>query len=98
MTFTPAEIAAADDAFRGHREGRCPDDCGFCYDLLLAGEPKYERELKRITDIKAFARAKAPASTKGKGSAPVLVPPTKAPPEWTLRQKPKERKSKARRR
>jgi hypothetical protein len=51
MTFTPAELAAADDAFRVHRNGDCPGDCGFCYDLELAG-PEWREELIRIRRLK----------------------------------------------
>jgi hypothetical protein len=76
MSFTPEELTAAEDAFRLHRDGKCPDDCGFCYDLLLAKEPRFDRELKRIADLKAFNRVKAARPTLGKpkGSAPILVP------------------------
>lgn len=52
MSFTPEEIAAQDEAFELHRQGKCPDDCGFCYDLLLAGEEKYTAELRRIQGLK----------------------------------------------
>lgn len=54
--FTTAELQATEDAYRIHVRAGCPDDCGFCYDLLLAGA-KYERELRRIADIKASRRA-----------------------------------------
>lgn len=86
--FTATEIQAADNAFRIHSKGGCADDCGFCYDLLLAREPKYERELKRITDLKATRRA----------GNQTLVKATKAEPEWTRPVKRKEKKSKFRRR
>ncbi len=73
--FTPAEIKAADDAFRIHAKGGCADDCGFCYDLLLAKEPRFDRELKRIADIKAIRRNKSVTTTKrvGKGQKSPLA-------------------------
>lgn len=52
MTFTPAELAAQDEAFALHRQGKCEDGCGFCYDLLLAREEKYTEELRRIQGLK----------------------------------------------
>ena len=68
MTFTPAELAAADAAFALHRDGKCPGDCGFCYDLLLAGEEKYTAELRRIQGLKR-ARKQIPAVKPGKRAA-----------------------------
>jgi hypothetical protein len=71
--FTAAELAAQDAAFVLHRDGKCADDCGFCYDLLLAGEEKYSQELRRIQGIKAASRNKPlhpPRPKKGK-SAPL---------------------------
>lgn len=55
--FTPAEIAAADEAFRIHRDGGCEDDCGFCYDLVLSGLASAVEELKRINRLKLERKA-----------------------------------------
>lgn len=73
--FTPAELQAAEDAFRIHSKGGCADDCGFCYDLLLANEPRYQREMNRIADIKAVRRNRSVTTTKrvGKGKASPLA-------------------------
>lgn len=61
MTFTPAEIAAADEAFRIHREGGCEDDCGFCYDLVLSGLASAPVELKRIHRLRLERKKRPPA-------------------------------------
>ena len=70
--FTPEEEAAAEDAFRLHKQGRCGDDCGFCYDLLLAGEAKYHAELSRIKALKLEHRQRTKPYQK---SLPVAAPP-----------------------
>lgn len=72
MTFTPTEIAAADEAFRIHREGGCGDDCGFCYDLALSGLASAPGELKRIHRLK-LERKKRPA--KKQQALPLVAPP-----------------------
>lgn len=71
MTFTPAELAAADAAFALHRDGKCAEDCGFCYDLLLAGEEKYTAELRRIQGLKRARKQQSmiPAVKPGKRAA-----------------------------
>jgi hypothetical protein len=76
-----------DEAFRVHRDGRCPDDCGFCEDLRLSDWPSHQREYNRIAGLKAKYRNKPQT----------LVPATKAPPEWTIRARPKPTKSKPKR-
>lgn len=68
MSFTKEELAAADAAFALHREGKCDEDCGFCYDLLLAGEEKYTAELRRIQGLKRARKQQSmiPAVKPGK--------------------------------
>lgn len=80
MTFTPAELAAADTAFSRHSNGYCPDDCSFCYDLLLAGEEKFTAELQRIQKLKRgrkqqsmIPEVKPVMRKRGKGKAAPLA-------------------------
>jgi hypothetical protein len=57
MTFTPAELAAAEEAFAVHREGKCPGDCSYCEDLRTSGIASYVAEYIRIQKAKLEQRS-----------------------------------------
>lgn len=67
VTFTPAELAAADAAFALHKEGKCDLDCGFCFDLLLSDDPRHHAELKWLRGLKNKPNP-LPAPKRGKGN------------------------------
>jgi hypothetical protein len=57
MTFTPAELAAAEEAFRLHKQGKCPGDCSYCEDLRTSSIASYVGEYIRIQKAKLEQRS-----------------------------------------
>lgn len=73
--FSPAELAIHEAAWSDHKAGNCPDDCGYCSDLIFSGSPSCVAEIARIRAIKEVRRqGKKP---KQKALTPALSPPKK---------------------
>lgn len=64
MTFTPAELAAAEESFALHKQGKCPGDCGFCEDLFLSSDPRHHVDLKWIRGLKNARKSRGSHRSK----------------------------------
>lgn len=70
--FTKAELEYTEVAWHRHKLAMCPDDCGFCFDLLLSDLPEHKAEHARIQKAKLPKKPESPPAVK-----PVMRKPSK---------------------